>query len=87
MAPAQRKPPGSCEPVCIPLSTFPPAHHPPTPQFTLYHFWGYSYGRAAFLLGRLAGAADLLLVPITQLALKVGERSNGWKERWAGSSG
>lgn len=47
---------------------------PPSPQFTLYHFWGYSYGKAAFLLARLAGTADLFIVPISQLALKVG----GW---------
>ncbi|PRW44480.1 Meiotic nuclear division 1 [Chlorella sorokiniana] len=40
------------------------------PWFTLYHFWGYSYGKAAFLLARLAGFADLLIVPIAQLALK-----------------
>lgn len=43
-------------------------------QFTLYHFSGYAYGRAAFLLARLAGAADLFIVPIAQLALKAGWR-------------
>lgn len=34
------------------------------------HFQGYAYGSAAFLLARLAGVADLTVVPAAALLLK-----------------
>jgi len=40
-------------------------------QTTLFHFFGYSYGSAAFYLSKLAGVADKALVPVSQLVLKV----------------
>lgn len=52
--------PASCSPLrCLPCA-----------QFTLYHFAGYAYGAAAFLLSKTAGVADKSLVPVAQLALK-----------------
>lgn len=58
-------------PTCLPTSP------PPCPtrraQFTLYHFFGYSYGASTHLLARLAGAAELSMVPLSQLVLKVSQ--------------
>lgn len=43
----------------------------PALQYTLYHLFGYSYGNSTFVLWKMAGAADIALMPAILLALKV----------------
>ncbi|GAB4822668.1 hypothetical protein N2152v2_009714 [Parachlorella kessleri] len=40
------------------------------PRFTLYHLFGYAYGKSTFILWKMAGAADMTVVPAVHLALK-----------------
>ncbi|KAL4425600.1 hypothetical protein ABPG75_009616 [Micractinium tetrahymenae] len=40
------------------------------PYTALYHYFGYAYGHSTFLLAKLAGVADLWLIPLANLLLK-----------------
>lgn len=40
------------------------------PWYTLYHFFGYSYGASTFLLAKMAGVADKATIPVALLLLK-----------------
>jgi len=50
-------------------------------QFTLYHLFGYAYGKSTFVLWKMAGAADMAVVPAVHLALKVGCSGGTWGYR------
>ena len=73
-------------PVLSKLALLTRHYHPPRcVQYALHSLTGYDPGASACLLSRLAGAADMALMPVAHLALKV----MAWKgvARAAGQAG